>query len=207
MFLSPTIIIKGYNKGIFPMADSFNDPFVFWVEPKERGIIKIEEFKINRSLKKELKKQKCTIKVNENFEKIIKLCAKNSSRKSTWINNQIIESYIQLFKIGIAKSIECFENDKLIGGLYGIIVGKIFCGESMFSLKKNSSKIALAYLAAYLKEGGFKYIDTQFYSEHLKQFGTKKIKKEKYLNILARYGKNNADFPKKIKKNVLEYFK
>lgn len=207
MFLSPTIILKGYNKGIFPMADSFNDPFVFWVEPKERGIIKIEEFKINRSLKKELKKQNCTIKVNENFEKIIKLCAKNSSRKSTWINNQIIESYIQLFKIGIAKSIECFENDKLIGGLYGIIVGKIFCGESMFSLKKNSSKIALAYLAAYLKEGGFKYIDTQFYSEHLKQFGTKKIKKEKYLNILARYGKNNADFPKKIKKNVLEYFK
>jgi|TARA_B100000035_G_scaffold285406_1_gene268946 leucyl/phenylalanyl-tRNA--protein transferase len=207
MFLSPTIIIKGYNKGIFPMADSLNDPFVFWVEPKERGIIKIEEFKINRSLKKELKKQKCTIKVNENFEKIIKLCAKNSNRKSTWINNQIIESYIQLFKIGIAKSIECFENDKLIGGLYGIIVGKIFCGESMFSLKKNSSKIALAYLAAYLKEGGFKYIDTQFYSEHLKQFGTKKIKKEKYLNILSRYGKNNADFPKKIKKNVLEYFK
>ena len=136
MFLSPTIIIKGYNKGIFPMADSFNDPFVFWVEPKERGIIKIEEFKINRSLKKELKKQNCTIKVNENFEKIIKLCAQNSNRKSTWINNQIIESYIQLFKIGIAKSIECFENDKLIGGLYGIIVGKIFCGESMFSLKK-----------------------------------------------------------------------
>ena len=88
------------------MADSFNDPFVFWVEPKERGIIKIEEFKINRSLKKELKKQNCKIKVNENFEKIIKLCAKNSNRKSTWINNQIIESYIQLFKIGIAKSIE-----------------------------------------------------------------------------------------------------
>ena len=91
--------------------------------------------------------------------------------------------------------------------MYGIIIGKIFCGESMFSLKKNSSKIALAYLAAYLKEGGFKYIDTQFYSEHLKQFGTKKIKKEKYLDILSKYGKNNADFPKKIKKNVLEYFK
>ncbi len=136
MFLSPSIIIEGYNKGIFPMADSFNDPFIFWVEPKERGIIKIEEFKINRSLKKELKKQSCKIKVNENFETIIKLCAKNSKRKSTWINNQIIESYTQLFKIGVAKSIECFENDKLIGGLYGIIMGKIFCGESMFSLKK-----------------------------------------------------------------------
>jgi len=207
MFLSPEIILEGYNKGLFPMADSFNDPFVYWVDPKERGIIKLNEFKVSRSLKKELKKNNFNIKVNKNFEKTINLCAKNLNRKSTWINNQIIESYIQLFKIGIAKSIECFENDKLIGGLYGIIVGKIFCGESMFSLKKNSSKIALAYLAAYLKEGGFKYIDTQFYSEHLKQFGTKKIKKEKYLNILAKYGKNNADFPKKIKKNVLEYFK
>ena len=188
------------------MADSLNDPFVFWVEPKERGIIKIEEFKINRSLKKELKKQKCTIKVNENFEKIIKLCAKNSNRKSTWINNQIIENYTKLFKIGVAKSIECFENDKLIGGLYGLVIGKIFCGESMFSIKKNSSKISMVYLAAYLKEGGFKYIDTQFYSEHLKQFGTKKIEKKKYLEILSQHGTSDTVFPKEIRKNVLEYF-
>lgn len=206
MFLSPKIILQGYNKGLFPMADSFYDPFIYWVEPNVRGIINLEEFKITRSLKKELKKKEFQIKVNQNFEKIIRLCACNFNRKSTWINNQIIENYIKLFEIGKAKSIECFNNSELVGGLYGITLGKIFCGESMFSLKKNSSKISLVYLAAYLKEGNFKYIDTQFYSEHLKQFGTKKIKRENYLNILSKYGGIKTKFPANIKKNVLEYF-
>ena len=94
----------------------------------------------------------------------------------------------------------------MIGGLYGLIIGRIFCGESMFSIKKNASKISMVYLAAYLKEGGFKYIDTQFYSEHLKQFGTKKIEKQRYLEILSLHGKTDTVFPEKIKKNVLEYF-
>ena len=208
MFLSPKIILDGYNKGLFPMADSFYDPFVYWVEPKERGIIKLNEFKISRSLKKELKKSHFKIKVNQNFEKTINLCARNLNRKSTWINNQIIENYIKLFEIGIAKSIECFENDKLIGGLYGLIVGKIFCGESMFSIKENASKIALTYLAALLKQGGFKFIDTQFYSDHLKQFGTKKISRNKYLKLLKDNKLlENPIFPERLEKNVLDYFK
>ena len=207
MFLSPEIILEGYNKGLFPMADSFNDPFIYWVDPKERGIIKLNEFKVSRTLKKELKKNNFNVKVNKNFEKTINLCARNLNRKSTWINNQIIENYIKLFKIGVAKSIECFENDKLIGGLYGLIIGKIFCGESMFSIKRNSSEISMVYLAAYLKEGGFKYSDTQFYSEHLKQFGTKKIEKKQYLEILSQHGKADTVFPEEIRKNVLEYFK
>ena len=206
MFLSPKIILDGYNKGLFPMADSFYDPFVYWVEPKERGIIKLNEFKISRSLKKELKKSHFKIKVNQNFEKTINLCARNLNRKSTWINNQIIENYIKLFEIGIAKSIECFENDKLIGGLYGLIVGKIFCGESMFSIKKNSSKVSMVYLAALLKEGGFKYIDTQFYSEHLKQFGTKKIIRNDYKELLLESKTNKKLFPENISEDILNYF-
>ena len=99
MFLSPEIILEGYNKGLFPMADSFNDPFIYWVDPKERGIIKLNEFKISRSLKKELKKNNFNIKVNKNFEKTINLCARNLNRKSTWINNQIIENYIKFSKM------------------------------------------------------------------------------------------------------------
>ena len=94
MFLSPEIILEGYNKGLFPMADSFNDPFIYWVDPKERGIIKLNEFKVSRSLKKELKKNNFNVKVNKNFEKTINLCARNLNRKSTWINNQIIEDLI-----------------------------------------------------------------------------------------------------------------
>ena len=206
MFLSPEIILKGYDKGIFPMSASKNDPFVYWVDPEERGIIKLESFRIPKSLKKLLKRKKFDIRVNMNFEKTISYCAQNIYRESSWINSQIKENYIKLFKIGKAKSIECYENKELIGGLYGLIIGKIFCGESMFSLKTNSSKITMVYLAAYLIEGGFKYIDTQFYTNHLEQFGTEKITKEKYLEILSKYGKKEVKFPNKINSNVLDYF-
>ena len=206
MFLSPEIILKGYDKGIFPMSDSINDPFVYWVDPEERGIIKLESFRVPKSLKKLLKRKKFDIRVNMNFEKTISYCAQNIYRESSWINSQIKENYIKLFKIGKAKSIECYENKELVGGLYGLVIGKIFCGESMFSLKTNSSKITMVYLAAYLKEGGFKYIDTQFYTNHLEQFGTEKIKKEKYLEILSKYGRKALKFPNKINSNVLDYF-
>ena len=206
MFLSPEIILEAYSKGIFPMSDSYNDPFIYWVDPKIRGIINLEEFKISKSLRKVLKKENYKIKINKNFEKVINLCAKNPSRNNTWINNQIIINYIKLHKIGKANSVECYFNNELVGGLYGILLGKIFCGESMFSIKKNASKISLAYLAAYLIEGGFEFIDTQFYSEHLKQFGTKKIMKSEYLKLLSENKNKPKTFPLGISQNILEYF-
>ncbi len=206
MFLSPEIIIEAYSKGIFPMSDSYNDPFVYWVDPKIRGIIDLEEFKISKSLKKVLKKKNYKIKINKNFERVINLCAKNPSRNNTWINNQIIMNYIKLHKIGKANSVECYYNNELVGGLYGILLGKIFCGESMFSIQKNASKISLVYLAAHLIEGGFRFIDTQFYSEHLKQFGTKKIIKSEYLKLLSENKNKPKGFPLDISQNILEYF-
>ena len=206
MFLSPEIIIEAYSKGIFPMSDSYNDPFIYWVDPKIRGIINLKEFKVSKSLKKILKRNNYIIKINKNFEKVINLCAKNPSRNNTWINNQIIINYIKLHKIGIANSVECYYNNQLVGGLYGIILGKIFCGESMFSIEKNASKISMAYLAAHLIEGGFEFIDTQFYSEHLKQFGTKKIIKSEYLKLLSVNKNKPKNFPLDISQNILEYF-
>lgn len=206
MFLSPEIIIEAYSKGIFPMADSHNDPFVYWVDPKIRGIINLREFKISKSLRKVLKKKNYKVKINKNFEKVINLCAKNPLRNNTWINNQIIINYIKLHKIGKANSVECYYNNELVGGLYGILIGNIFCGESMFSIQKNASKISMAYLAAHLIEGGFKFIDTQFYSEHLKQFGTKKIMKSEYLKLLSRNRNKPKIFPLNISQNILEYF-
>ena len=206
MFLSPEILLKAYAKGIFPMSDSFDDPFVYWVDPQIRGIIELNEFKITKSLKKTLKKKKYVIKINTNFERVIELCAKNINREKTWINKQIISNYIKLFKIGKAKSVECYFNNKLAGGLYGITIGNIFCGESMFSIEKDASKISLAYLAAHLIEGGFKFIDTQFYSSHLKQFGTKQIIRNDFHQLLLKNKKEIREFPEKISKDVLKYF-
>ena len=206
MFLSPEILLKAYAKGIFPMSDSFDDPFVYWVDPQIRGIIELNEFKITKSLKKTLKKKKYVIKINTNFERVIELCAKNINREKTWINKQIISNYIKLFKIGKAKSVECYFNNKLAGGLYGITIGNIFCGESMFSIEKDASKISLAYLAAHLIEGGFKFIDTQFYSSHLKQFGTKQIIRNDFHQLLLKNKKEIREFPEKISKDILKYF-
>ena len=208
MFLTTDLVLKAYEKGIFPMSDSNYDPYIYWVEPKERGVIDLKEFKVSKSLTKQIKKQNHTIEINSNFEKVINLCAKNKKRKNSWINKQIIENYTKLHKLGFAKSIECYFDKSLVGGLYGIIVGGIFCGESMFSIRENASKIALTYLAALLKQGGFKFIDTQFYSDHLKQFGTKKISRNKYLKLLKENKlTENLIFPERLENNVLDYFK
>ncbi|MFL2661596.1 MAG: leucyl/phenylalanyl-tRNA--protein transferase [Alphaproteobacteria bacterium] len=207
MFLSTHLVLKAYERGLFPMSDSNNDPYIYWVEPKERGIIDLQEFKVPKSLKKIIKKNNYEIKINSRFEDVIKLCAKNRYRNTSWINNQIIENYTKLNKLGFAKSVEYYFNKKLVGGLYGIILGKIFCGESMFSLVPNASKISLVYLAVLLKENGFKFIDTQFYSDHLKQFGTKKISKKDYQNILKKnFKKKNIIFRDSLKKILKSYF-
>lgn len=207
MFLSKDIVLQAYKRGLFPMSDSHEDPYIFWVNPEQRGIIHLNNFKISKSLKKFIKKLSFSIKINENFSDVIKLCAKNKYRNSTWINKQIIDSYTKLSITGKAISIEYFEEGRMLGGLYGVILGEIFCGESMFSLKKNASKICIAYLAAHLIDSGFKIIDTQFYSDHLSQFGTIKISQEKYLNILNENNlKKDLTINKNLKKNILEYF-
>ena len=206
MFLSPKIVIRAYEKGLFPMSDSSDNPYIYWVDPEERGIINLKKFRINKSLKKTIKKKKYSIKIDNKFEKVINLCAKNKIRKESWINHQIIENYLKLNEMGIAKSVECYGNGTLIGGLYGIIQGEIFCGESMFSLETDASKISMVYLAAHLLEGGFKFIDTQFYSQHLKQFGTEIITKENYKEILAKHGGKQIKFPKELRKDILDYF-
>ena len=178
MFLSDELIINGYKKGIFPMAESSDDPYVFWVNPEKRGVIFVDDFIVSKSLRK------------------------RSKRTQTWINKQIIESYTELYNKGFAKSVECYQTDKLVGGLYGVQIGGIFFGESMFSFVENASKVALAYL----KEGGFMFIDTQFLTEHLKQFGAKEISRSNYHKILKDHIDCKKNFPLKLKKKVYEYF-
>ena len=207
MFLSKDLIIRGYKEGIFPMSESSDDPFIFWVSPEKRGIIEVDEFIVPKSLKKFIRKKKYSVKVNTNFSKVIKLCAKiTKKREETWINNQIIENYIKLHTEGFASSFECYYNDELVGGLYGVKIGRIFFGESMFSLKDNASKVALVHLVAYLKQGQFKFIDTQFITSHLRQFGAKEVPKNKYINILKRNISQKKNIPLKLNRDILEYF-
>ena len=199
MNLNEQTILKGYSLGIFPMSESFDDPKIYWINPKKRGIIPIKDFKISKSLKKEIKKNKFKITINKNFNKVITNCAKKTkNRPKTWINKKIIDSYSNLHEIGHAHSIEAWFQNKLVGGLYGVSLGSAFFGESMFSTMSNASKICLIYLIANLQTKGFILLDTQFVNPHLKKLGAIEISRKKYLKILGNSLKKNIDFNKKI---------
>ena len=199
MNLNEQTILKGYSLGVFPMSESFDDPKIYWINPKKRGIIPIKDFKISKSLKKEIKKNKFKITINKNFNKVITNCAKKTkNRPKTWINKKIIDSYSNLHEIGHAHSIEAWFQNKLVGGLYGVSLGSAFFGESMFSTMPNASKICLVYLIANLNKKGFTLLDTQFVNPYLKKLGAIEISRKKYLKILGNSLKKNIDFNKKI---------
>jgi len=198
MNLNEEIILKGYSLGIFPMSESFDDPKIYWINPKKRGVIPIKDFKISKNLKKEIKKKKFKITINKSFNEVITNCAKKTkNRPKTWINKKIIVSYSNLHKIGHAHSIEAWFQNKLVGGLYGVSLGSAFFGESMFSIMSNASKICLVYLIANLKLKGFTLLDTQFINPYLKKLGAIEISRKKYLEILGNSLKKNIDFNKK----------
>ena len=204
MNLNEQTILKGYSLGVFPMSESFDDPKIYWINPKKRGIIPIKDFKISKSLKKEIKKNKFKITINKNFNTVIKNCAKKTeNRPKTWINKKIIDSYSNLHEIGHAHSIEAWFQNKLVGGLYGVSLGSAFFGESMFSTMSNASKICLVYLIANLKKKGFTLLDTQFINPYLKKLGAIEISRQEYLKILGRSLKKNANFNKKISQSSI----
>ena len=199
MNLNEQTILKGYSLGVFPMSESFDDPKIYWINPKKRGIIPIKDFKISKSLKKEIKKNKFKITINKNFNKVITNCAKKTkNRPKTWINKKIIDSYSNLHEIGHAHSIEAWFQNKLVGGLYGVSLGSAFFGESMFSTMSNASKICLVYLIANLNKKGFTLLDTQFVNPYLKKLGAIEISRKKYLKILGNSLKKNINFNKKV---------
>ena len=203
MNLNEETILKAYSMGIFPMSESYNDPNIYWVNPKKRSIIDIDNFKISKSLKKEVKKEKFEITFNKNFEEVIKCCAKKTKeRPSTWINKKIINAYSDLHKLGHAHSVEVWFEKKLVGGLYGVSLGSAFFGESMFSLIPNASKISLVYLITLLKIKKFTLLDTQFINPHLLSLGAIEITRKKYLKLLSNSLKKRADFKKKISKSL-----
>lgn len=177
------------------MAESAEDPALYWVEPDERGIIPLDKFHIPRSLRKRVRQQAFDIRVDTAFPEVIAACAqRTASRDVTWINSRITALYNQLHKINCAHSVEAWQHGKLVGGLYGVRIGSAFFGESMFSRATDASKVALVHLVARLKAGGFTLLDAQFVNPHIERFGCVSIKKKAYHKLLEPALEGDADF-------------
>lgn len=184
--ITPELLLKAYAFGVFPMAKSREGDEVFWVQPKERGIIELDAFHVPRSLKKLLRRNAFEVRVDSDFEAVIEGCAETTpGRDDTWINDQIAELFIDLHRAGLAHSVETWCDGELVGGLYGLSMGAVFFGESMFTRQTNASKYALCHLVAILKAGGYQLLDTQFITDHLMQFGAKEISHQDYMERLG----------------------
>lgn len=193
--LPPELLLKAYSIGVFPMAEAREDNEVFWVDPDHRGIIPLDGFHLPRSLRKTLKRGTFRVTADQAFDAVIAACAQTTAdRDNTWINHPIEQAYETLHRQGHAHSIETWRDDELVGGLYGVRLGGAFFGESMFSRATDASKVALVHLVARLICGGFKLLDTQFLTDHLKRFGAVEIPREVYRRRLKDALVVDADF-------------
>ena len=183
--LDPDLLLRAYSIGVFPMADSRIAPDIFWVEPKKRGILPLDGFRLSHSLAKTLRSDRFTVTADKAFREVVSHCAEPTpTRPDTWINPQIERAYAELHRRGHAHSVESWHEGKLVGGLYGVKLGAAFFGESMFSRKSDASKVALAWLVARLKVGGFRLLDCQFITDHLASLGAIEIGRDAYVSLL-----------------------
>lgn len=195
--IDPEQLLKAYTIGYFPMARRRTDRDVVWVLPDMRGVLFLEDARVPKKLKRFIAREPFEIAVDRDFANVISECATpGPGREDTWINDAILEVYCELHRLGYAHSVECYEDGELVGGVYGVAVGEIFCGESMFSKRTNASKVALAHLIARLKHAGFKLLDTQFWTPHLAQFGVVEMESADYEKLLERHVRRRADFLK-----------
>lgn len=179
--LNPELLVRAYMAGVFPMSESRHDPSIFWVDPKVRGILPLDAFHIARSLRKTIRKRRFNVAFDVDFRAVIMACAEiPRPDQGTWINDQIINAYSELHQLGLAHSVECRLDGKLVGGLYGVSLNGAFCGESMFSHATDASKVALVHLVARLKYCKMQLLDTQFITDHLKSFGAIEIPAREY---------------------------
>jgi len=189
------LLLKAYASGVFPMAESADDAEVFWVRPESRGILPLDKFHVPRSLRKVIRQHQFDVRVDTDFEGVIDACAETrAGRRSTWINGPIRDAYIELNRIGHAHSVEAWREERLVGGLYGVRLGSAFFGESMFSRETDASKVCLAFLVERLRERGFKLLDTQFTTDHLKRFGAVDVPRRRYEAMLAEALEANTRF-------------
>lgn len=193
--ITPQLLLEAYSRGFFPMSDSADDPDIYWVEPERRGIIPLQTFHAPRRLLRTMRKREITYTFNCDFARVMQLCAEEAhNRPNTWINRTIYNLYNELHTLGHAHSLEVYEDGALVGGLYGVALGAAFFGESMFHRARDASKFALVFLVEHLKARGFTLLDTQFITEHLRQFGALEIGQAEYMILLERAVTKQASF-------------
>ena len=194
--ITPQVLLKAYSCGIFPMAESASDPALYWIEPQHRGILPLEAAHFPKRLLRTVRTSNFDVKIDTDYEGVIDGCAApRPGRTTTWINKRIRALYRELFQIGACHTVEVWNGDRLVGGLYGVALKGAFFGESMFSFERDASKIALVHLVARLRFGGFRLLDTQFVTDHLKQFGTIEVDRDEFQQRL--------DFALQIQANFL----
>jgi leucyl/phenylalanyl-tRNA--protein transferase len=185
--LTPDLLLCAYASGLFPMANDRHDPTIHWIEPRRRGVLPLEGFHQPKSLRKLVRRQRFEIRVDRAFATVIEACAEpRPERPRTWLNDDLIALYCALHRQGYAHSIESWSGGRLVGGLYGVSLGAAFFGESMFSHQRDASKVALVALVERLRAGGYLLLDTQFVTDHLRQFGAVEISRESYQQQLRR---------------------
>jgi leucyl/phenylalanyl-tRNA---protein transferase len=193
--ITPEVLLKAYACGIFPMAESADDPALYWIEPEMRGIIPLDRFHLPGRLARTVRSDRFTVMVNRDFDGVLDGCAEpQPGRQRTWINTRIRMLYRKLYERRHCHSIEIYDGDALVGGLYGVSLGRAFFGESMFHRARDASKVALVHLIARLRAGGFKLLDTQFVTDHLKGFGAVEVPRRQYHKLLEAALGSDGDF-------------
>jgi leucyl/phenylalanyl-tRNA--protein transferase len=193
--ITPQVLLKAYACGIFPMAESAEDPALYWIEPQQRGVLPLDRVHVPRRLARTVRQGVFDVRVDTDFDGVISGCAASRpGRRTTWINPRIRGLYRDLFNSGYCHTVEAWAGGRLVGGLYGVALNGAFFGESMFSTERDASKVALIYLCARLIRGGFSLLDTQFVTDHLRQFGTAEIDRAEFHKLLERALLHEADF-------------
>lgn len=193
--ITPEVLLKAYACGIFPMAESADDPGLHWIEPPLRGIIPLDEFHVPRRLARTVRADEFEVRINRDFDAVLDGCAEpQPGRANTWINRRIRMLYRKLYEIGHCHTVEAYRDSVLVGGLYGVSLGRAFFGESMFHRARDASKVALVHLVARLKAGGFELLDTQFVTAHLRTFGSVEVPRPQYHRLLEAALVGEANF-------------
>jgi leucyl/phenylalanyl-tRNA--protein transferase len=193
--ITPEIVVRAYASGVFPMAKAHDDPRLYWIDPERRGVLPLDDLHVSRSMRKILRRANHRVTVDTAYVEVLKQCAAPApGREETWINPEIEALFTDLFDMGLAHSVEVWEDETLVGGLYGLALGGAFFGESMFSRRDNASKVAVCHLVARLKRGRFRLLDTQFTTKHLCTLGAREIPRHEYHRRLAESLKVHGDF-------------